>query len=101
MKLADLRKLSIKQKTRISSALGGGLECVITEHGIAQVPGLRGAPQFNLESELATAREFRLEPAGEPDRKHPAPTRSLTRDELARLLGPASAAASAAEHEDD
>ncbi len=102
MKLADLRKLSIKQKTRIRFALDGGLECVITEHGIAQVPGLRGAPDFNLESELAEAREFRFEPAGEPDRKHPAPTRSLTRDEVARLLGPASAtAASAAEHEDE
>ena len=46
MKLADLRKLSIKQKTRIHFALAGGLECVITEHGIAQVPGLRGAPEY-------------------------------------------------------
>jgi hypothetical protein len=101
MKLADLRKLSIKQKTRIHFALPGGLECVITEHGIAQVPGLRGVPKFNLESELATAREFRFEPAGEPDRKHAAPIRSLTRDEVARLLSPASAAAAAAEHEDE
>lgn len=100
MKLGDLRKLSIKQKTRIRFAVTGGLECVITEHGIAQVPGLHGAPAFNLENELATAREFRFEPAGEPDRKHPASTRSLTRDEVSRLLGPASATA-AAEHEDE
>ena len=41
MKLGDLRKLSIKQKTRIRFAVTGGLECVITEHGIAQVPGLQ------------------------------------------------------------
>jgi hypothetical protein len=62
---------------------------------------LRGVPKFNLESELAAVREFRFEPAGEPDRKHPAPIRSLTRDEVARLLGPASATASAAQHEDE
>ncbi|MGB9454560.1 MAG: hypothetical protein WCB12_00820 [Bryobacteraceae bacterium] len=100
MKLADLRKLSIKQKTRICFTVAGGLECVITEHGIAQVPGLRGAPAFNLESELAAAREFRFEPVAEQDSKHPEPTRSLTRDEVARLLGPASATA-AADHEDE
>jgi hypothetical protein len=100
MKLADLRKLSIKQKTRIHFGVTGGLECVITEHGLAQVPGLRGAPAFNLDSELAAAHEFRFEPAGEPDRKHPAPIRTLTRDEVTRLLGPASATA-AAEHDDD
>ncbi|MGB7759168.1 MAG: hypothetical protein WBL61_05020 [Bryobacteraceae bacterium] len=99
MKLADLRKLSIKRETRICFAVADGLECVITEHGIAQVPGLRGAPKFNLEGELAAAREFRFEPAGAADRKHAAPTRLLTRDEVARLLGPASAAAS--EHEDE
>jgi len=100
MKLADLRKLSIKQKTRILFPVAGGLECVITEHGIAQVPGLRGAPAFNLESELAAAREFRFELAGELDRKHAAPPRTLTRDQVAGMLGPASATA-AAEHEDE
>ncbi len=100
MKLADLRKLSIKQKTRIHFAMAGGLECVITEHGIAQVPALHGIPAFNLESELASAREFRFEPADEQDHKHPAPTRSLTRDEVVRMLGPASATA-AADHEDE
>ena len=102
MKLADLRKLSIKQKTRIHFSLAGGLECVITEHGIAQIPGLRGVPEFDLESELAAAREFRFEPADAADRKRPAPTRSLPREEVARLLGQASATtASAAEHEDE
>jgi len=100
MKLADLRKLSIKQNTRICFALAGGLECVITEHGVAQVPGLRAVPAFNLENELASAREFRFEPVGVTDRKHPAASRSLTREEVARLLGPSSATA-AAEHEDE
>jgi len=102
MKLADLRKLSIKQETRICFAVAGGLECVVTERGIAQVPGLRGTPDFDLERELAAAREFRFELAHQPDRKHTAPARVHTRDEVARLLGPASAtAASANEHEDE
>jgi hypothetical protein len=102
MKLADLRKLSIKQETRIRFAITGGLECVINEHGIAQVPGLHGIPKFDLESELAEAREFRFEPARHPDRKGPVPIRLLTRDEVAGLLGPASAtAARAVEHEDE
>jgi hypothetical protein len=100
MKLADLRRLSIKQKTRICFPLPDGLECVITEHGIAQVPGLRAIPRFNLENELAAAREFRLEPAGELARKHPRPPRSLSRDEVALLLDRPSATP-LADREDD
>jgi len=100
MKLADLRKLSVKQRTRIHFAVTGGLECVITEHGVAQVPGLNKPPTFNLETELAAAREFRFEPAGSADRKSPSTARSLTRDEVAGLLGPTSAAAPV-EHEDE
>jgi hypothetical protein len=100
MKLADLRKLSIKQEMRIHFAVVGGLECVITERGIAQVPGLHGAPAFDLERELDRAREFRFEPARQPDRKHTAPVRVHTRDEVVRLLAPASAT-TAAEHEDE
>ncbi|MGO9230227.1 MAG: hypothetical protein ACLQKA_13615 [Bryobacteraceae bacterium] len=98
MKLADLRKLSIKQEMRICFAVAGGLECVVTERGIAQVPGLRGTPGFDLERELAAARQFRFEPAHQPDRKQTAPARLLTRDEVVRLLGPASATA---EHDDE
>ena len=100
MKLADLRRLSVKQKTRICFALPDGLECVVTEHGLAQVPGLRGIPKFNLENELAAAREFRFEPAAEPDRKRPSASRTLSRDEVALLVDPASAV-SAAEHDDE
>jgi len=99
MKLADLRRLSVKQRTRIHFKLSDGMECVITEHGIAQVPGLRGIPAFNLEDELAAAREFRLERAGAPDRKDAPETRSLTREEVACLVGPSSAAATEREEE--
>jgi len=102
MKLADLRKLAVEQETRIRFAIAGGLECIVTERGIAEVPGLQGTPKFNLETELASAREFHFEPARHPGRKGPVPTRLLTRDEVARLLAPApAAAASATEHEDE
>jgi len=100
MKLADLRKLSIKEKSRIRFSICDGLECVITEHGVAQVPGLRGIPGLNLETELASAREFRIEPVAVAGRKQTPAPRSLTRPEVEKLLGPATATA-AAEHEDE
>ncbi len=101
MKLADLRKLSVRQNLKIRFQLPNGLECVITEHGIAQVPALRRTPDFNLEQELASIGEFVLEPAAEPasDKKHAPMTRRLSREELATLAAPAAAAGS--DHEDE
>jgi len=93
MKLADLRKLSIKKQLRIRFRLQNGMECVITEHGIAQVPELKGIPDFNLEQELVSAGQFLLEPAVVTDRKSPIKTRSVGREELLQLTasGPAGA----------
>jgi hypothetical protein len=84
MKLGDLRKLAIRQQTRIRFPLANGQECVVNEHGIAQVPALKGIPDFNLERELAGAREFRLD-ALTIDPKIPIRTRTLDREELAAL----------------
>ena len=53
MKLADLRKLSIRKQLKIRFRLPNGMECVVTEQGLAQVPALRRVPDFNLEQELA------------------------------------------------
>ena len=61
MKLADLRRLSIRKQLRIHFRLRNGMECVISEHGIAQVPALKGVPDFNLEEELTAAGEFLLD----------------------------------------
>jgi len=99
MKLADLRKLSIKQQTRIRFPLRNGLECVIDEHGIAAVPGLRAIPDFNLEEELEAARDFVLEPLDQRDSRQRAagPT---SREALARMLAPVGTE-SVAEHEDE
>ena len=75
MKLADLRKLSVRKNLRIRFPLPNGMECVVTEHGVAQVPGLKGVPDFNLEQELASITEFVLEPADE-DKKRDRPRRT-------------------------
>jgi hypothetical protein len=103
MKLADLRKLSIRQNLKIRFQLPNGMECVITEHGIAQIPALRRAPDFNLEQELALIGEFVLEPAAAAasgNKGRPAPPRRLDRTELESLVvTPAGAAG--ADHEDE
>src|SRR5215469_5713339 len=103
MKLADLRKLSIRQNLKIRFQLPNGMECVITEHGIAQVPALRRVPDFNLEQELASIGEFVLEPAtvaAQGNKGRPAPPRRLGRAELESLVA-APAAAAGADHEDE
>lgn len=61
MKLTDLRKMAIRQQTRVHFRLANGLECVVDEHGIARLAGIRDAPPFNLEEELAGVSEFQLE----------------------------------------
>jgi len=101
MKLADLRKLSIKKQLRIHFRLQNGMECVISEHGIAHIPELRAAPEVNLERELGSAGEFLLEPAAAPDKKNPARARKLDRAELAAMTTAASASAAHDEHEDE
>jgi hypothetical protein len=95
MTLADLRKLSIKQHLKIHFRLQNGMECIVNEHGVAQVPGLGGVPGFNLEEELAGAAQFLLEPPS------PAPSRSLRREELATLAAASPAAAPAHDHDDE
>src|SRR5664279_1070116 len=86
MTLGDLRKLAIRQQTRIRFPLANGMECVVNEHGVAQVPALNSIPDFNLVQELAGAQQFHLDAlTGDP--KIPIKTRSLRREELAVLTG--------------
>jgi len=99
MKLADLRKLSIRKNLKIRFRLSNGLECVVTEQGIAQVPGLNRTADFNIEQELASAAQFILEPVG-GDPKHSSPPRSIGREELTSLTA-ASTGGAAAGHEDE
>ena len=90
MKLGDLRKFAIRQQTRIRFPITNGMECVVTEHGVAQVPELKSIPAFNLEQELAAAQSFHLD-ALSADPKAPVKTRAVRRDELAALTGGAPA----------
>jgi hypothetical protein len=97
MTLADLRKLSIRHQIRIRFPIRNGMECVVTEHGIAQVPGLHSIPDFNLEQELASAAAFVLEPVNGAPSSTP---RQIPRGELDSMISTAPAAASA-EHEEE
>ena len=98
MKLADLRKLSIRKHLKIRFQLSNGLECVVTEHGVAQIPVLRRTPDFNVEQELSSVSEFVLEPVGAA-KKAPAASRAVSVQELTAMLGASPAAA--AEHEEE
>jgi hypothetical protein len=84
MKLADLRKLSIKRQSRIRFVLPNGMECLVNEHGIAQVPMLHAVPDFNLEEALAATTLFSLEEAASDSRKS-LQRQTLSRDQLAAL----------------
>lgn len=99
MKLADLRKLSVRQNLKIRFQLPNGLECVITEQGVARIPALSRAPDFNLEQELVTIAEFLLEPAA-AGKKASETTKRLRREEMESLVAPNSASAGA-DHEEE
>jgi hypothetical protein len=102
VKLADLRKLAIRKQFRIRFRLQNGLECVINEQGMAQVPELKAIPQFSLEEELKSAASFILEPVVPAGRKNPPKPRPMDREELAALATASpSAAAAHAEHDDE
>jgi hypothetical protein len=98
MKLADLRKLSIQKHLKIRFQLSNGMECVVTEHGLAQIPALKRTPDFNVEQELSSVSEFVLEPVGAA-KKPPVPSRAVGRQELTSMIGASPAAT--AEHEEE
>lgn len=77
------------------------MECVVNEHGIAQVPALRAVPGFNIEEELGGAQAFLVEPADDSQPKGQTKARKYTRDEMTALAKTASGSAAAHdEHED-
>ncbi|HEV3329543.1 MAG TPA: hypothetical protein VG096_01090 [Bryobacteraceae bacterium] len=99
MTLVDLRKLSIRKHLKIRFQLSNGMECVITEHGLAQVPTLQRVPGFNLEQELSSVSEFVLEPVGAAAKRPVVAPKAIGREELTSLIG--SSPTAAAEHEDE
>ncbi len=102
MKLADLRKVTVKKHLRVRFALSNGMECVVNEHGVAQVPALRAVPTFSLEEELNGAQAFVVEApdSGGKDKNKPKP-RSYTRDEMTAFAIAGSGAEAAPDDHDD
>src|SRR5262249_12046011 len=103
MTLADLRKLTIRKQLRIRFALRNGMECIVTEQGVAKVPALRNVADFNLDEELASATEFILDsaaPAKVPVKKAE-PPRRIQRTELAAMFADSPSAPVAHEHDDE
>jgi hypothetical protein len=85
MTLADLRKLAIRKQIRIRFPLKNGMECVITERGVAQVPALHAPPEFSLEEELGSASTFVMEPVTVPGSRNTSKPSSIGRDQLAAM----------------
>jgi hypothetical protein len=103
MKLADLRKLAIRKQIRIRFPLKNGMECLINERGVAQVPALKAPPEFNLEEELSSAVTFTIEPVVASGGRSAPKGSTVTRDELAGMTAEAGPAPSHShdEHEDE
>jgi hypothetical protein len=95
MKLADLRRLTIRKQLKIHFKLRNGAECIVNEHGVALAPALRSVPDFNFEDELAAAGEFLVEPAAQGQ------ARKLTRAEMTAMAADSPAAAHPHEHDDE
>ena len=103
MTLVDLRKLAIRKQSIIRFSLRNGMECVISEDGIARVPALKSVPEFNLEQELAGATAFLVEgviPAGTKNPQKPKPV-PFARQELAAMVADGPGAAAAHDEHDD
>ncbi len=101
MKLADLRKLTVKKHLRIHFHLQNGLECIIDEHGLAQIPALNKVPDFNLEQELVSVSEFVLEMPKETDKKGVARRQTLAREQMSAMTNAPAGGAAAVDHDDE
>jgi hypothetical protein len=105
MTLVDLRKLAIRRQSKIRFNLRNGMECVVSEDGVARVSALKSVPDFNLEQELAAATAFVMEaaiPAGMKNPPKPKPV-PLARSEMSALVldSPAAAAVPHDDHDDE
>jgi hypothetical protein len=80
VRLADLRRVAVRNQVRVRFVCRNEVECVINEHGIAQISGIASAPGFNIERELESAKDFVMEQVSGQGRPQ-----SLRRDELERM----------------
>jgi hypothetical protein len=101
MKLADLRKLTIRKQVRIRFQLKNGMECVINERGVAQVPALQAPPEFDLEEELSGAAAFLVDQVVTPGTRIAPKPSSITRDQLAAMTAEGPAAHAHDDHDEE
>ena len=101
MRLADLRKLAIRKQIRIRFPLKNGMECVINERGVAQVPSLKAPPDFNLEEELASAGTFVLDPVALAGTRNSPKPSTVARAELAEMTSETSGGAATHDEHDE
>ena len=103
MTLVDVRKLAIRKQSKIRFALRNGMDCIISEDGIARVPALKSVPDFNLEQELAAATDFVVEAAVPAGIKNAPKPVTMGRAELTAmaLSSPSGAVAVHDEHDDE
>ncbi len=99
--LNDVRKLAIKGRQRIQFPISTGQTCLISETGIARVPGLDGPPKFNLEEELKSAVEFTLEQVVGPKEKPAKPVRLSRHDFAAKAVAISGGGGGAHDDHDD
>jgi len=101
MKLNDLRRAAVKQNVRVRFSLANGMECLLNEHGVAQIPTLKTLPEFNLEEEFARVEHFVLESAVVQKKGKVLPPQRLNREQLTALVSGAPAAAEVHDHDDE
>jgi len=95
IKVNDLRLLAIQTRSEITfRARAANQTGVVTTQGLLKIPGISGAPPYNLDDVLARADEFMLTGA---DKK----ARALTREEMAALVAARAPARAAAPKEEE
>jgi hypothetical protein len=101
MNLADLRRVTVKKRLRIRFALSNGMECILNEYGVAQIPDLHAVPAFNLEEELGSVQQFLVESAAREKDHAPAKPRTYTRAEMLSLTTAGTSAEAGHEEHDE
>ena len=81
MTLLDLRRYAIRNRARIRFSAPAG-ECVVDEHGLLRIPGLRAVPSFNVEAALGSVEQFIVDPVQEGSKQQ-----KVSRGQLQALLG--------------
>ena len=71
------------------------MECLIDEHGLAQIPGLNSIPDFNIQDSIEGVERFRIEPVSGDK------PRDARREDLVKLVASiAPGQAAAADHDE-